>query len=200
MGTLQENPNRAKSVKFAQSPPGTRPRGTSPAPEDGLITVNAGGKVTLLNTAAEALTGWTQREVSGKDLASVFVLIDAETRSALENPAEKALRDGELAATTRPTILITRSGAEKLVSICAAPLADEKGEVQGVALIVQDLEEGGEDAANPAQGLRMETLGHMAAGMAPEIRRLTGVITDGSHSVIARLDQSIADSPEFKEI
>ncbi len=200
MGTLQKNPNREKSEKFAQSPPGTRPGGTSPAPEDGLITVNAGRKVTLLNTAAEALTGWTQREVSGKDLASVFVLIDAETRSALENPAVKALLDGELAATTRPTILITRSGAEKLVSICAAPLANEKGEVQGVALIVQDLEEGGEDAANPAQGLRVETLGHMAAGMAPEIHRLTGVITDGSHSMIARLDQSIADSPEFKEI
>lgn len=200
MGTLHENPNRAKSVKLAQSQPGAKPRGTPPTSEDGLITVNAGGEVTLINTAAEALTGWTQREVLGKDLASVFVLIDTETRSQVENLAEKALRECELAATTRPAILITRSGAEKLVSICAAPLADEKGEVQGVALIVQDLDKGGEDTANPAQGLRVETLGHMAAGMAPEIHRLTGVITEGSHTLIARLGQGIADSPEFKKI
>ena len=203
MAILQENPNRAKAVKLVQSQPGTKPGGTVPSTQYGLISVSAQGTVTLLDDAAEALTGRRRQEALGRDLASVLVLVDAESRSPVEDLAEKALREGRLTATTRPAILITKSGAEKLVSTCAVPVLDEKGENRGVALIVQDLSRGGKDSqddAEPPQDEPVEALGHLAAGMAPEIHRLTRVITGGTQEIITRLDRSIANSPRIKEI
>src|SRR3989442_93171 len=59
---------------------------------DGVITTDAEGKITLLNRAAEGLTGWTQAEAAGRPLEAVFQLLDENTRDRFDNPSDRVLK------------------------------------------------------------------------------------------------------------
>ena len=61
---------------------------------DAVIATDRQGKVAFLNPVAEALTGWTQADAKGQPLGMVFVILNEQTRQAVENPVAKVLRDG----------------------------------------------------------------------------------------------------------
>ena len=60
---------------------------------DGVIATDASGRVTLLNDVAQRLTGWRQSEAVGKELTTVFNIVNEETRLPVDNPAEHAARE-----------------------------------------------------------------------------------------------------------
>ena len=51
---------------------------------DGVISTDVEGRVTYLNPAAEALTGWSCQEAVGLGIAQVFNIVDTRTRQAAE--------------------------------------------------------------------------------------------------------------------
>ncbi len=103
---------------------------------DAVVTVDQQGKVTMLNPAAEGLTGWSQSEAMGKAVQDVVVLLDPESRRTVMNPAVNVLREGKsLGLGVRPLLLINRQGAEHLISDSAALIHDERGEPSGVVLV-----------------------------------------------------------------
>jgi PAS domain-containing protein len=57
---------------------------------DGVISIDAEGRVVYLNGIAEALTGWTQKEAAGHPLVEVFHIINEGTRHPVDNPALRA--------------------------------------------------------------------------------------------------------------
>ena len=59
-----------------------------------MITTDAEGRVTLLNSVAESLTGWTLEEVAGQRLASVYCIINEKSRQPVESPTVRALGEG----------------------------------------------------------------------------------------------------------
>jgi PAS domain-containing protein len=54
---------------------------------DGVIGTNANGKVSFMNVAAEALTGWKREQGMGTPVQAVFQIIDEDTHQPAENPA-----------------------------------------------------------------------------------------------------------------
>ena len=69
--------------------------------------------MTFLNTEAERLTGWSSSEASGRPLIEVFKIVNAYTRQAVENPADKVLRLGATVGLANHTVLIARDGRKK---------------------------------------------------------------------------------------
>jgi diguanylate cyclase len=53
-----------------------------------VITTDAGGRVTYLNSVAESLTGWTCQEAKGLPCAAVLRIVDAESQRRLERAVE----------------------------------------------------------------------------------------------------------------
>jgi len=102
---------------------------------DGVIATDAGGRVALLNPAAEALTGWPREEAAGRPLAEVFRIVHETTREAAQNPAERALRDGVAVALANHTVLLNRDGSETPIADSAAPIRDRAGIVLGAVLV-----------------------------------------------------------------
>jgi PAS domain S-box-containing protein len=106
---------------------------------DAVITTDSHGRVTYLNSVAEALTGWRQAEALGQPLDAVFRILNEDTRQLVENPATRALRDGAVFALANHTVLIDKDGGEHPIDDSAAPIRDELGRVSGCVLIFRDV-------------------------------------------------------------
>jgi PAS domain S-box-containing protein len=108
---------------------------------DAVISTDAEGRVTFMNTVAEALTGWPQAEAQGRPLPEVFHIVNEETRRPSENPALRALREGTIVGLANSTILIARDGTERPIDDSAAPIRDEAGVRAGAILVFRDVTE-----------------------------------------------------------
>lgn len=108
---------------------------------DAVIVADTGGRVKFMNPVAEALTGWKLEEVSGRMVDDVFVILDEDTREAIENPIEKVLRENIVIARSNHSVLVSKSGKEIAIDHSSSPLRDEKGRLTGAVLIIQDITE-----------------------------------------------------------
>ncbi len=106
---------------------------------DGVITTDAQGRVTNLNTVAEALTGWTIAEAMAQPLEQVFQIVNEGSRKSVPNPVFKALAEGTIVGLANHTVLIAKDGTEKPIDDSAAPIRDRLGGVIGCVLVFRDV-------------------------------------------------------------
>lgn len=111
---------------------------------DAVITTDTEGRVTFLNPVAQSLTGWTQAEAAGISVETVFNIVHPETRTRVESPTVRALREGVNVGLTNRTLLIAKDGRELPIGPIddsAAPIRNDKGELAGVVLVFRDISE-----------------------------------------------------------
>ena len=106
---------------------------------DAVITTDADGRVTFMNTVAQALTGWSQGDALGLPLTDAFRIVHADTRQPVENPALRALQTGTIIRLANHTVLVARTGEEHPIDDSAAPIRDESGTTVGAVLIFRDV-------------------------------------------------------------
>ncbi|HNV26896.1 MAG TPA: PAS domain-containing protein, partial [Nitrospira sp.] len=93
-------------------------------------------KVTLLNPAAEGLTGWSQPDALGKAIQDVMVVLDAQRRTPLVNPGLAALQNIRREDSgKRPFLLMSRQGVEHVIHESATVIQDEQGVPSGAVLV-----------------------------------------------------------------
>lgn len=111
---------------------------------DAVITTDTEERVTSLNPVAELLTGWSQAEAVGVALKDVFRIVNIETRTTVESPTVRALRDGVNVELPQHTLLIAKDGKEYSIGPIdhsATPIRNVVGELAGVVLIFRDVSE-----------------------------------------------------------
>jgi PAS domain S-box-containing protein len=108
---------------------------------DGVIATDLKGKVTFMNTVAEALTAWTLGEALAKPIAEVFNIINEDTRQRVDNPVEKVLEQGIICGLANHTLLVRKNGTEVAIDDSGAPIKGEQGSITGVVLIFRDITE-----------------------------------------------------------
>ena len=108
---------------------------------DAVIATDTGARITFLNAVAQSLTGWTQEEAVGLPLEQVFVITNEETGAAVENPVNKALREGKVVGLANHTTLTARDGGRVPIDDSAAIIRDAGGSVAGVVLVFRDISE-----------------------------------------------------------
>ncbi len=105
---------------------------------DGVITTDNGGKVLIINQAAEKLTGWSQSEAQGKLLSEVFHIINEQTGELCENPVDKVLQQGIIVELANHTVLISKTGERFAIADSGAPIRSQEGDIIGVVLVFRD--------------------------------------------------------------
>ena len=105
---------------------------------DGMISTDVAGCVMRMNPVAEKLTGWSEAEALGRSSEQVFHIINEETRTAVESPVARVLRDGMIVNLANHTLLIARDGTERPIADSGAPICNEQGRVTGVVLVFRD--------------------------------------------------------------
>jgi PAS domain S-box-containing protein len=106
---------------------------------DAVIATDLQARVTYLNPAAEALTGWAAADAVGRPLAEVFRIVNQQTRRPAEDPAAGVLRSGAKVGLANNTSLLARDGREVPINDCGAPIVDDHGRIAGVVLVFRDV-------------------------------------------------------------
>jgi PAS domain S-box-containing protein len=120
---------------------------------DAVITTDVKGRVTYLNDAAEALTGWARRDAVGQPLQVVFRVVDESTGQGLDDPASRALGEGHAIGLAPRTVLLRKQRGELAIDDSTAPIRDEHGRVSGCVLVFRDVTAQRRDAEKQANEL-----------------------------------------------
>ena len=108
---------------------------------DGVIVTDNRGFVTRLNPVAQKLTGWDNKDAREKPVRDIFRIYNAITGEEISNPIEQVLSTGETVHLSNNTILHSKNGQKYNISDSAAPIVDDKGEIQGMVLVFNDVTE-----------------------------------------------------------
>lgn len=108
---------------------------------DGVITTDALGNVTMMNSVAEQLTGWLQTEAQGLPIDQVFSIVHERSRRSIQNPAARSLAEERIVGLPKNTLLIARDGGEYLIEDSAAPIRDRFNNIVGAVVVFHDVTE-----------------------------------------------------------
>ncbi len=105
---------------------------------DGVVTTDAKGRVDYINPVAQDLTGWDMRGARGKAIDGIMSIVNEHTRTTVENPVTRCLKDGRVITLAEHSILINKSGDEIPIQDSAAPIRDRIGNIIGSVMVFHD--------------------------------------------------------------
>ena len=127
-----------------------------------------------MNTIAEELCGYTLEEARGKPLTSVFNIINETTREPHANPVEKVLATGQIIELENHTVIISKTGVERIIADSAAPIRQNNEDIIGVVLVFRDVTEKSKLQEILQRSQKLESLGLLAGGIAHDFNNLMG--------------------------
>jgi PAS domain S-box-containing protein len=108
---------------------------------EGVVGVDPGGRVSFMNPAAEALTGWHRGDALGRPIEAVLWLVDAATRRRIDHPVAEHPSRAAPKISEGGLLLIASNGTELPVEVRANTVRDEKGDIVGTVVVLHDVTE-----------------------------------------------------------
>jgi diguanylate cyclase (GGDEF)-like protein/PAS domain S-box-containing protein len=109
---------------------------------DAILSSDNAGNVTYLNSAAEAMTGWSRSEARGRPVGEVLQIVDGSTREPLtRSPLRLAIERNEPVALAANSVLVRRDGFEFAIEDSTAPIHSRDGRVVGAVIVFHDVSE-----------------------------------------------------------
>jgi len=143
---------------------------------DAVIATDINGCVIFMNPIAESLTGWKQKEASGKHLKKVFNIINEKTGKQVDDPVTRVLREGIVVGLANHTILISKDGTRRSIDDSGAPIKDENGKIIGVVLVFRDVSEKRRIEQELMKADKLNSLGILAGGIAHDFNNILTAI------------------------
>ncbi len=145
--------------------------------DEGVITTDTAGRVTGLNPVAQRLTGWDAGQALGRDIESVYHVVENADGRPLENPVRSILagrNDAEPGGADK--VLIRRDGGDVRIDDDCAPLRLTGGEILGAVLVFRDIgrQRALEDEMRRRE--RLESIGILAGGIAHDFNNVLVVM------------------------
>ena len=154
--------------------------------EDGVITTDRDGKVVLINTGAEKLIGWSQAEAQGKQLDTIFHILDPQTEEKVPSRVEAVLEAKATIYSAHNFILIARDGTRYLIQDGLAPIYDPQTNTPvGIVIAFHEVSQQLNTDQVMSRVRSLESLGVIASGIAHDFNNiLTALVANIS---LARL-------------
>jgi PAS domain S-box-containing protein len=153
---------------------------------DGVVAVDAWGRVTLLNPAAEELAGKRERDCLGLPVERVLEL--SRVDGAPFDPAILRAR-GSSALDAVDLRIRSSAGVERTVELAVAPLVDRDRLPAGAVVALQDVSERRRLEVELARAQRLQSLGVLAGGIAHDFNNVLTAV--GGHLGLYELEASI---------
>lgn len=173
---------------------------------DAVLAADLSGRVTYINAAAEAITGWSRAEAIGRPIVEVFRARGGSAALPVADPVASVIERGVTFHLTQDTELVTRSGRTVPIDDSIAPIRSADGEIEGAVVIFRDRsaakradEERREIEARMLEAQRLESLGVLAGGIAHDFNNLLTIIL-GNVSVAREMVSPTAAQPPAAEL
>ncbi len=127
---------RAEQAVFAEK---ERAQVTLQSIGDAVITADSAGLIEYLNPVAEQLSGWSNAEARGLPINRVLQLLDEVSRTEIENPLLRCLREDKVVNFAEHSVLVNRLGQEIAIQDSAAPIRDRNGRTIGAVVVFRDV-------------------------------------------------------------
>lgn len=109
---------------------------------EGVIIIDARGKIEYLNTAAEGLVGCPRDRAVGRQLSELVTLVDERDRRVLPDPVARCLEEHRRVDLGRRGLLVSRScGQEYSVELRASPIRAPGNDATGCVVVLHDVSE-----------------------------------------------------------
>jgi PAS domain S-box-containing protein len=163
--------------------------------------------VEFLNRHAEAMTGWSRAEASGRPVREVFRVLDGRTGQEFPDPL------GERNADTRAgeqNVLVARDGTRRLIDDSVAPIPGGANGEAGAILVFRDVTEKVRKEEELVKWQKLESLGTLAGGIAHDFNNhlaailgnisLARQLLDPGSKATARLEAAEKSSARASEL
>jgi PAS domain S-box-containing protein len=108
---------------------------------DAVISTNINGKITFMNPVAESLTGFQLNEVLDKNFNKIFKILNAQSETEIGDLIAMVLKKIDIVNLGQGSLLVTKDNKKIPIEDSAAPIKNEKGEIEGVVFIFRDVTE-----------------------------------------------------------
>jgi PAS domain S-box-containing protein len=108
---------------------------------DAVITTDIDARITFMNPAAEAMTGWKSADAMNKEISEVLNILEEDTRAPVTGQVERALQRNHPLSFNGHIILVCYTGQEVPVDSSASSIKDSNGKAIGVAFVFRDVSE-----------------------------------------------------------
>ncbi len=103
---------------------------------DAVLGIDPEGRITLCNSGAAHLTGFTREELTGKPIATILV----DEHDGLRTVVRRRIEHGNILR-REESWLVTKAGAKIPVSVTGSPVLDTEGVLKGIVLVARDVRE-----------------------------------------------------------
>jgi PAS domain S-box-containing protein len=146
---------------------------------EGVLAVDAEGKVLLANAAAARIVGQPEGSLSGRPLDQVFALVDRQTGKPGDSPVERALTsNGALPLISDHALAVSGRSPVPVVWTARACFGEDS-RPNGVVVVFRDPEQMGLTPEELIKANRFESLGLLSGGIAHDFNNLLTTILGG---------------------
>ena len=156
---------------------------------DGVIALDDAGKITLMNPAAEEITGVSRRLAQNNPFCAVF-----KGELLLIEMVEKTASTG-MTISDHENVILKKAGHATPVSATTSPLLLQTGEKIGTILMLRDLTNIRDLERAVRQADQLSSLGTLAAALAHEIKNPLG----GIKGAAQLLEQELPQQSELRD-
>ena len=143
---------------------------------DAVISTDTRDRITLMNPAAEKLTGWSSKEAKGRYFNEVVPLTKQDTGQKLESPARLSMDRGTIVSLERSCQLERKDGSFCIVSDSAAPIFDSENKITGAVVVLRDVTQELRTQKELMKIKKLETVGVLAGGIAHDFNNIITAI------------------------
>jgi PAS domain S-box-containing protein len=103
---------------------------------DAVLGIDPDGKITLCNSGAAKLTGFSLAELQGMRVSELLI----DESSGLKTVVRRRIEDGDILR-REESFLVAKGGDRIPVSVTGSPVLDPAGTLKGIVLVARDMRE-----------------------------------------------------------
>ena len=141
---------------------------------DGVITTDHLGRIQIMSSAAERITGWTQQEAQGKYFCQVFHVLGKGRSKEKRDLLKSSFPEAGSAEVFDNIYLINKSGEEVPVAYTTSPIESDNSDTAGVVFIFRDISQNLNFIKTIQRTQKLDALALLTSGIAHDFNNILG--------------------------